>query len=400
MDWIQEIPENLETPAYVFDQNTLRKRAAYLRERLPGALSLCFAVKANPFLVKELAPLTDRLEVCSPGELRICQELGVAEEKLVISGVYKTPEVMAELVKKNAAEMGRSGKSAKTCLYTVESTAQAELLSSLAIENGTQLPVLVRLTSGNQFGMDPEEILQLFRRDPEGLIFRGIQFFSGTQKTSLKKVKRELSEIGEFLRRLRDVRGEWPEELELGTGFPVAYFEGEAFDEEEYLKAFCQELSALDFPGKITLEIGRSLAASCGTYLTRVADRKINKKEAYAILDGGIHQLVYFGQMMAMKKPCLSHFPERKEGEERCWNLCGSLCTVNDLLVKQLPVRDLQIGDLFAFHNTGAYSMTEGISLFLSRDLPEVWLREEDGSFRCLRERVETAEFNLPDYDE
>ena len=61
------------------------------------------------------------------------------------------------------------------------------------------------------------------------------------------------------------------------------------------------------------------------------------------------------------------------------WNLFGSLCTVNDILVKQMPVRNLTVGDVIVFENTGAYSTTEGIALFLSRDLPKILLRKEDG---------------------
>lgn len=85
----------------------------------------------------------------------------------------------------------------------------------------------------------------------------------------------------------------------------------------------------------ITLELGRSIAASCGTYLTRVVDVKHNKGQNYAILDGGIHHLVYYGQRMAMQLPPHKLYPPRL-GEAQPWNLCGSLCTVNDILVKQL----------------------------------------------------------------
>ena len=43
--------------------------------------------------------------------------------------------------------------------------------------------------------------------------------------------------------------------------------------------------------------------------------------------------------------------------------------------------------------------MTEGISLFLSRDLPEVILLEEDGGVRTVRSRFETGILNCPVYE-
>lgn len=104
--------------------------------------------------------------------------------------------------------------------------------------------------------------------------------------------------------------------------------------------------------------------------MTRVVDRKTNQSQHYAIVDGGIHQLVYFGQSMAMRRPQVELLQPRDEDGVENWNICGSLCTVNDILVKQLPLSRLEVGDVLAFGNAGAYCMTEGISLFLSRDLP------------------------------
>ena len=77
------------TPLYVFDTRALRRRLASLRRRLPPAIRLCFAVKANPFLLSELRGLVERFEVCSPGEAQICARAHIPAAQQVISGVYK-----------------------------------------------------------------------------------------------------------------------------------------------------------------------------------------------------------------------------------------------------------------------------------------------------------------------
>ena len=76
--------------------------------------------------------------------------------------------------------------------------------------------------------------------------------------------------------------------------------------------------------------------------------------------------------------------------------MCGSLCSVNDILAKQLPFPGLEIGDVLAFENTGAYCMTEGISLFLSRELPRVCLVGADGQTRLVRDALPTYPLNSP----
>ncbi len=114
------------------------------------------------------------------------------------------------------------------------------------------------------------------------------------------------------------------EELEFGTGFPVHYFQGEEFEEEVFLKEFSNGIDNMKYSGKIVIELGRSIAASCGYYLTKVVDKKTNKGQNYAILDGGIHHLVYYGQTMAMKFPQLDIYPLREIADTEDCNLMGS----------------------------------------------------------------------------
>lgn len=174
----------------------------------------------------------------------------------------------------------------------------------------------------------------------------------------------------------------------------MAYFDTDKFDEDEFLDGFSELLSGMKSRAKITLEIGRSLAASCGSYFTRVVDMKESKNQNYAIVDGGMNHITYYGQSMAMKHPFHSAFPAREDGEQKNWNICGSLCTVNDILMKNTPFTDLRIGDTLIFENTGAYCMTEGISLFLSRDLPQILLIDENGAVISARDFVPTYKLN------
>ena len=86
-----------------------------------------------------------------------------------------------------------------------------------------------------------------------------------------------------FLETLKEELYFEPEELEFGPGFPVSYFRGEEFNEDEYLREFSELLEEMAFESKITLELGRSIAASCGTYLTSVVDMK-SKNPALILL--------------------------------------------------------------------------------------------------------------------
>ena len=382
------IPKS-ETAFYVFDIDRLLQRAAYLKKKLSERVELCYAVKANTFIVGEFIGKIGRFEVCSPGEAEICTALGVDDKDMVISGVYKTPSVIEKMV---AEHDGR--------IYTVESLTQFEMLRSLSEKYDRVLPVLLRLTNDSQFGMDSGEIKNIIagRSKYKNLDIHGLQFFSGTQKTSLKKLKREVCKLDELLTFLREEYGFESKELEYGPGFPVAYFEGEDTNEEELLKGFSDIIDSMQNKVKIVLELGRSMAACCGRYYTHIVDIKHNKGQNYILIDGGMHHLVYFGQHMAMKQPIFSVCGKENKPNTAEWNICGSLCSMNDIVAKQVSLPDVSIGDLLCFENTGAYCMTECISLFLSREIPAVYLKKAD-EYQLVRKSFETSALNMPNIE-
>ena len=381
---IKQLLENFKTPAYIFDIQKLKNRVKFLKESLPENVLLCYAIKANTFIVKEIEDCIDRLEVCSPGEYEICKASNIAENKILITGVYKTPKVIKDIIE-NEKDVD---------YFTIESMEQFRLIKD--IKKDKKIKIMLRLTSGNQFGINEEEIEEIIKNYDkyENIEITGIQYFSGTQKTSLKIIQREIDYVDGFVKELKEKYQFETKELEFGPGFPVYYFQNTEFDEEAYLKEFSQIISNMEYKGKIVLELGRSIAASCGYYITKVVDKKTNKGQNYAILDGGINHITYYGQTMAMKLPKCSIYPQRENTENEKWNLCGSLCTIHDILVKQFPVGNLQIGDVFIFENTGAYCMTEGISLFLSRELPQVIKLKEDGSLELVRDSLPTYVLN------
>ena len=379
-----------DTPFYLFDLERLRSRVDTLRRVLPPGTALCYAAKANPFLLKEMADMVERLELCSPGEYAICQTLGLAPKKFVLSGVYKQPTWVWRLVERpESSEM----------ILTVESPEQFAVFDRASRAFSRRLTLLLRLTSGNQFGLDREELerILVWCGSHPYLEVCGIQYFSGTQKTSVKQLRREVEELDGYLEGLRRIYGLPIRELEFGPGFPVTYFADGGPEKEDVLLEACTLLGRMRYSGKIILELGRSMTAGCGRYFTRVVDQKRNNGRNYAIVDGGVHQLVYYGQNLAMRRPKITLFPYRTDTPET-WNICGSLCTINDILAKQVSLPGLGVGDVLIFENAGAYCMTEGIALFLSRDLPGILLRREGGEVTCVRESTPTCALNTPIY--
>lgn len=387
----------LVTPAYIFDIDALKERVRYLRRMLPD-YGIIYAMKANPFLVSSIIDEVDDLEICSPGEERICEKAGIPAGKMVLSGVNKEADDFARIFTHMKAHE-HEGKP----VCTVESLQHMAMLEnevhSIYGDEGS-MDVLIRVTAGNQFGLDKEDVVKLVRERASypHLKVRGLQLYSGTQK-KLRSMEKEIAAVDALMTRLETECGYTAECFEYGPGLPVSYFKKEApVDEETLLAGMKAALSSMRWQGRITLEMGRFIAACCGSYVTKVMDKKVNRGVGYLIMDGGIHQVNYYGQMMAMKLPYMLSkdgevpLPSGSENEE-LWSVCGSLCTVSDVIVREVPLHEPETGDILVFKNVGAYSVTEGISLFLSRDLPRVYLLEQ-GNLKEVRTKINTEDFN------
>ena len=201
--------------------------------------------------------------------------------------------------------------------------------------------------------------------------------------------------LREFYKELETEHGFKAEKLEYGPGCYVPMFADEDFsDTLRPLKEIAEELKAVSEYADLTIEMGRFFAASCGTYLTTVMDTKTTEGVNYAIIDGGINHISYYGGMMGMKVPVIERLVER-EGETKEWCLCGSLCTTNDIEVRKISFDGLERGDILAFGNIGAYSITEGMYLFLSRTMPKVILRCSEGQYEVARDFTESYLLNM-----
>lgn len=383
----------LTSPAYVFDYEELQKHMKKMIELAAGKVSFCYAMKANPFLITFLSEWVDKIEVCSPGELEICRYAQIAGEHILFSGVNKTEEDIATAMEYPAG------------IITIESRKHWELVCEYCRKHEKTAKVLLRLTNGSQFGMNEEVFEEIIENRAETAFIQieGIHFFTGTQKRKYSKIEEEWQFVQEYMEHLKQAYNYTPKLVEYGAGLAVPYFEEEDFAKRyEDLEKLLQLIGESKNDYAVTLELGRFIAASCGTYITTVDDIKTNKDNHYAIVDGGIHQLNYYGQNMAMRVPVIEQITEDYQTvEEACddevssYTICGSLCTFADVLVRKKKMKQLSEGDFLLFRNAGAYSVTESPALFLSRKLPDVYSFADKKGFVLVRRGKQAYEINL-----
>lgn len=373
-----------ETPAYVFDIDSFSETIKKTAEKL-DKIPLCYSIKANPFLVSYVPEEIAHLEVCSPGELNICEELHIDMNKVIFSGVNKTAEDVRCAMDDNVG------------IFTAESKLHLKLINDCAIKCGKKVKLILRLSCGNQFGMDDSDIKEIISQKDsfEGVEIIGIHYYCGTQKKKAVFIQKELETLEKFLCLLRTEHEYEPSMIEYGPGMAADYF-GENSEETdmELLDEVAVLLKSFAEKYPLSIEMGRFFASGCGTYFTKIEDTKVIHDINYAICDGGIHHLKYYGQNMAMQVPHIEVL-NPIDTEEKPWSICGSLCTVADVLVRKASLKGAGTGSVLAFERCGAYSVTEGTALFLSRSLPKVFVYSNDLGLVRIRNTIESFKLNM-----
>ncbi len=383
---LESLAGGIGTPSYIFDTDQFESRTNLVKTVFGEKVDICFSIKANPFLLCNLPKAFSKIEVCSPGELTICEKVGIDMSKVIFSGVNKTEKDIDRAMNNSVG------------VFTVESYLHLDLINKSAIKKGMTVPVLIRLTGGSQFGMDENDIEDIVRNREEykGVKIIGIHYFTGTQKRKAKTIIKELDYVMGFIDGIREKYNFTFDNLEYGTGLAVDYFAENAYElEEERLNSIAGKIREVGEKIHLTVEMGRFFACTCGYYLTKVIDAKTNHGVNYCIVDGGINHIKYDGQIQGMQIPEIYHIGEKKS-DLKSWTICGSLCTTADVLARNVELDNLRIGDILVFKRTGAYSSTEGMAIFLSREMPRILLYSQKSGIKIVRDFIYSDIVNTP----
>ena len=377
---------DIRTPSYVFDTDKFHDRIRKVSEAFSSGINLCYSIKANPFLTGSTPEQIKYLEVCSPGELTICERTLDDLSNIIFSGVNKTEEDVKRAMDDNVG------------IFTAESIKHVKLINACAQKQNRVVRIILRLTSKNQFGMSESDIISVIRNRDEfkGLDIIGLHYYSGTQKKKAKIIEDELEYLASFMEKLKEEYSFDVSHLEYGPGLACDYF---SENSEEIDMALLDDVAPVinDFANRypLNIEMGRFFASVCGKYYTKIMDIKSTDDTNFVICDGGVHQIKYYGQTMAMQVPHIEVL-DPQDDNERDYYLCGSLCTVADVLVRKVTLKGLKEGSVILFDRCGAYSVCEGIALFLSRELPAVYMYSEKTGIRRSRDIVLTDIYNTP----
>ncbi len=368
------IAEAGDTPLFVYDFALIKARIAALRTALPEQVALHYAIKANPMpaLVAAMVPLVDGLDVASGGEMQLAVAAGSAHisfagpgkrdrelEAAILAGVTLNleSETEADRALRIAARLGRVPKLA------VRVNPEFDLRGSGMRMGGGAKP----------FGVDAERVPPLVRHlIAEGADWCGFHIFAGSQALDATAIAETQANTVALAAQLADECGASPPLVNLGGGFGIPYFPGDATVNLTHVgKALAETLATRSenlAETRFAVELGRYLVGEAGVYLTRIVDRKISHGDVFLVTDGGMHHQLAasgnFGTVVRRNYP-IANATRFDEVASEVASVVGCLCTPLDLLGNQVLLPPGHAGDLVAVFMAGAYGLTASPAGFL-----------------------------------
>ena len=384
-------------PCYLYSYEVLAARAAALRDAFPG-FGVLFSVKANPFppVVRALAGLNIGADAASPREVLLAAECGVKAADIYFSAAGKSAAALE-------AAWGR-------CHLIADSIGEVVRIGQLAAKEGRPCAVGIRVHPA--FNMDGsvggpskfgicEEDLPALRDAAAGLPVTvcGIHVHLRSQNLDSGLLARYYENCFALALRVQDALGCRLEYVNFGGGVGIAYHNGQRPLDMAALRAAAERVSAENrrtLNARLLVESGRFLTAQAGTYFLPVVDKKISRGTTYVVLENCLngfqkpaleavlHCAAGDGPL-SPQEPLFTGegaFPITAFGDEsrtETVELVGNLCCGTDVLCHSFTGPALDIGDLVAVHNTGAYARTLSPLLFSSHEPPEELLVTEAG---------------------
>jgi diaminopimelate decarboxylase len=390
------LAEAVGTTFYCYSTATLERHYKVFAGAFADVPSMvCYAVKANSnqAVIATLAKLGAGADVVSGGELKRALKAGVPAERIMFSGIGKTAAELAQAIDENIF-----------CI-NVESDAELDLLSEIAVSKGRTAHVSVRVNpdvdarthakiatgkSENKFGIPISRAREVYAHAArlKGVRVAGVDMHIGSQIVEMKPFDDAFALLSDFVRELR-ADGHTISHVDLGGGLGIPYREDNEPppDPAAYAEVVKRATRGLDC--KLIFEPGRLIVGNAGILVTRVIYLKRGEAKTFVIVDAGMNDLI---------RPTLyeAHHDVRSVTEPApqarriVADVVGPVCESGDFLALGRDMLEPKPGDLLAVMTAGAYGAVQAGTYNTRALVPEVLVNGPE--WALIRPRLDADE--------
>ena len=383
-DTYEELAARHGTPLYVYRASVIRRQALRLQKAFPD-FALLYSMKCNPLpgICRLLAGLGFGFDCCSGKEVLAACANDKPYNRIVYSAPGKTRQEIS-------SSLGKS-------LVFADSWSELELINSICAERGTVLDAGLRVSPAislgqgtrpailnavpDKFGV-PEEDLPARARwlaSLKNIRLTGLHVYMRSQVLDAETLSSVFSHTAAIVRLLHTEPGFQLRYINFGGGFGIPYQAEEELSLEDTgrtCSALAKDLLKLCPGVQLFLESGRYLVGQAGSFVSRILDVKECRGTTFVIAEGLLNH--FFRPALArLMDDFTEDMPAAAKGPcEPLWGgpgillpkvygtpaparpvtLCGTLCTAQDCVARDIVLPDIVPGNLLVFPNAGAYS--------------------------------------------
>ncbi|MDH2415358.1 diaminopimelate decarboxylase [Nocardioides sp. CER19] len=400
---VADVVANVNTPAFVLDEDDFRFRARAFRDAFAG-YDVYYAGKAfiSTAVARWVAEEGLHLDVCSDGELTVALRAEVDPKHIGYHGNNKSA---MELRRAVDAGVGR---------IIVDSFVEIERIADVAAQLGVVQPVMVRVTAGVEahthefiatahedqkfgFSIGSGDAFEAARRvlESSSLELRGLHSHIGSQIFDTSGWEVAARRVLALHARIASELGHALPELDLGGGFGIAYTTQDdpadpAVLADQITKIVTGECAALGIERPhLSIEPGRAIVgpSMCTVYTVGTVKEVTldgGASRTYVSVDGGMSDNIRTALYDADYSCTLAS--RHSDADPVIARVVGKHCESGDIVVKHefLP-GDIRPGDLIAVPGTGAYGRAMASNYNHALRPPVVAVK--DGAFRVIVRR-------------
>ncbi|QPF84126.1 diaminopimelate decarboxylase [Bradyrhizobium genosp. L] len=387
------LAEAVGTPFYCYSTATLERHYRVFTEAFAGEKAVvCYAMKANSnqSVLRTLAKLGAGADVVSGGELKRALAAGIPPSKILFSGVGKTE---GEL---------RAALAADILCINVESEAELELLSRLAVEMKTTARISVRVNpdvdagthakiatgkSENKFGIPLARAREVYARAAKlpGIKVTGTDVHIGSQITDLGPLEAAFRLLAEFVETLR-ADGHDISHIDFGGGLGIPYHLDRAAPPLPGEYAAMVKRVTHNLGCTLMFEPGRMIVGNAGILVTRVIYVKPGDAKNFVIIDAAMNDLIRptlyeaHHDILPVRQP-VPGMPTMIA------DVVGPVCETGDYLALDRTLPQPKAGDLMAIMTAGAYGAVQSGTYNTRALVPEVLVKDDQHA--VIRPRID-----------
>lgn len=365
-----DLAEKYGTPLYVYDIGDIKEKIQELRECFSDKYDrtiISYAAKA--FASIQIFQLMKEeglhLDLVSGGELAMALHAGFPAEDIELNGNNKSYEELDLAIRNDIGKIIVDGSNEIPMIRDLAEKYDKKVSLLFRVSPGLDADTHAYISTGmvdSKFGFQVSQVLDQVKKveSSDRLEFLGYHFHLGSQLFQNDIYLNALDIMFELIDKTHEETQLEVKELNIGGGFGIEYTDQDQRKPFSYFLDPIMEKILAFYAEKdqkrpiISIEPGRSLVGEAGYTLYRVGSIKdIEGIRKYVAVDGGMTDNIRPALYGAEYDAILAN--KYKQPVEEEVRICGKCCESGDILIKNIALPKVEVGDLVCVRSTGAY---------------------------------------------